>query len=213
MLPTTACSHARLSNRLESTFLLPSHDRDGVVAAFFSSLLETTMTPPDFLLLVVMILAQATAFADGGTVQLRTEAGPLVITVFSSPAPLSAGPVDISLLLQNRTGLEPVLDATVSLALRADTSGTEIRARPTREQAQNKLLYAAPVTLTESGKWRLAVTILRNGERTDATGTIDVAPAPEMAASYWGYIAFPPLMIVGFVVREWLLRRRLELRV
>src|SRR2546425_1814223 len=112
-----------------------------------SSLLETTMTPPDFLLLVVMILAQATAFADGGTVQLRKEAGPLVITVFSSPAPLSAGPVDISLLLQNRTGLEPVLDATVSLVLRADTSGTEIRARPTREQAQNKLLYAAPVTL------------------------------------------------------------------
>ena len=71
------------------------------------------------------------------------------------------------------------------------------RREPTREQAQNKLLYAAPVTLAESGKWQLAVTIFRNGERTDATGTIDVAPAPEMAASYWSYIAFPPLMIAA----------------
>jgi len=171
------------------------------------------MTLPKFLLPVVTILTQAFAFADGGTVQLHKEAGALVITVFSSPAPLSAGPVDISLLLQKRNGLEPVLDANISLLLRSDTSGTEIRARPTREQAQNKLLYAAPVTLAESGKWWLDISILRNGERTEATGTIDVAPASEMAASYWGYIAFAPLMIVFFVVREWLLRRRLELRV
>ena len=171
------------------------------------------MTPRKLLLPIVMTLAQATAFADGGTVQLRKEAGALVITVFSSPAPLSAGLVDISLLVQNRSGLEPVLDANVSLLLRADASGTEIQARPTREQAQNKLLYAAPVTLAESGRWQLAITILRNGERTEATGAIDVASAPEMAASYWSYIAFPPLAIVVFAVREWLLRRRLELRV
>jgi hypothetical protein len=166
------------------------------------------MTPAKLLLLVVMILAQATALADGGTVQLRKEAGAFVITVFTSPAPLSAGPVDISLLLQNRNGLEPVLDASVSMRLREDASSTEVQARPTREQAQNKLLYAAPVTLAESGRWQLAVTILRNGERTDATGTIDVASAPEMAASYWSYLAFPPLMIAAFVVRERLIRRK-----
>ena len=162
------------------------------------------------LVLVGTILAQTTAFADGGLVQLRMEAGALVITVFTSPAPRSAGPVDISLLVQNRNGLEPVLDANVSVLLRADASDAEIRLRPTREQARNKLLYAAPVTLAEPGKWQLAVTILRNGERTDATGTIDVAPAPEMAASYWSYIAFPPLVIMAFVVRERLIRRRLK---
>jgi hypothetical protein len=166
------------------------------------------MPPPKLFLPVVMILAQATALADGGTVQLREDVGAFVITVFTSPAPLSGGPVDISLLLQNRNGLEPVLDANVSLLLRGKASGSEISVRPTREQAQNKLLYAAPVTFTESGKWRLAITILRNGERTGATGTIDVAPAPEMAASYWSYVAFPPLMIAAFVVRERLIRRR-----
>jgi hypothetical protein len=166
------------------------------------------MANPKLLLPVAIMLAQASALADGGTVQLRQDAGLFVITVFTAPAPLSAGPVDISLLLQNRNGLEPVLDANVSLLLRANTSGSEIRARPTREQAQNKLLYAAPVTFAESGKWELDIAILKNGERTGATGTIDVAPAPEKAASYWSYIAFPPLMIVAFVVRERLIRRR-----
>ena len=126
---------------------------------------------------------QPTAIANGGTVQWREQAGSLLITVFTAPAPLSAGPGVISLLVQNRNGLEPALDANVSLLLRADASTAEIRARPTREQAQNKLLYTAPVTLAESGKWQLAVTILRNGERTDATGTIEVAPTPAMVAN------------------------------
>src|SRR6266853_1690135 len=145
------------------------------------------MNRSKFLLLAV-ILAQANVFADGGTVQLRKQVGEMVITVFTTPAPLSAGPVDISLLLQNRNGLEPVLDANVSLLLRSDASGAEIQARPTREQAQNKLLYAAPVTLVDPGNWQVTVTILRNGERTHATGAIDIAPTPVMEASYWGYI-------------------------
>jgi hypothetical protein len=166
-------------------------------------------------LVAVVALGQAvhqpTALADGGTVQWRNQAGSHLITVFTTPAPVSAGPGVISLLVQNRNGLEPVLDANVSLLLRSEASNAEIRVRPTREQAQNKLLYTAPVTLAASGKWQLAVTILRNGERTDATGTIDVAPTAAMVASYWGYLAFPPLMIVALVGHELLLRRRPEL--
>ena len=166
------------------------------------------MQPAKLLLTLVAILAPVRLFADGGTVQFRKEAGALLITVFTSPSPLSAGPADISLLLQKRNGLDPVLDADLSIRLRKDASDIEIQARPTRQQAQNKLLYAAPVTLSESGKWRLALTILRNGERTDATGTIDVAPAPEKAFSYWSYIAFPLLMIALFVIRERLISRK-----
>jgi hypothetical protein len=154
------------------------------------------------------ILAQAAAWADGGTVLLRQEAGDLVITVFASPSPLSVGPVDISLLIQDRNGLEPVLGVDVSLLLRNDDSGIELQARPTREQARNRLLYAAPVTFSEPGKWQMAVTVRRNGEETNAVGTLDVAPAPGKSASYAAYIAFPPVMIVLFVIRERLIRGR-----
>jgi hypothetical protein len=99
-----------------------------------------------------------------------------VITVFTSPAPLSAGPADISVLLQNRNGLDAVLDANVSLMLRAGCSDAESQAHSTQAQARNKLLYAAPVNLAEAGKWKIAVTVLRNCVCTDVTGTIDVGP-------------------------------------
>src|SRR5260370_477470 len=72
------------------------------------------------------------AFASGGTVHGRRRAGSLLITVSTTPAPLSAGPGVISLLVQTRNGLDPVLDANVSLLLRGDTSTAEIRAQPTR---------------------------------------------------------------------------------
>ena len=161
------------------------------------------------LLLAVMIFALPAAFADGGAVLLREKAGAFLITVFASPAPLSVGPADISLLVQKRAGLEPVLDAGVSLLLRAEASGAEVQSRPTREQARNKLLYAANLNLTEPGKWRLAIELLRNGERTKATGMIDVARTREMADSHWGLIGIPPLMIVLFAARErFILRRR-----
>jgi len=162
------------------------------------------------LLPAFVILAQATAWADGGTVQLRQEAADLVITVFTSPGPVSVGPVDISVLLQNREGLEPVLDAKVSLTLRTYDSGVELQARPTREQARNKLLYAAPVTFSKPGKWHIVVTVLQNGKETDTAGILEVAAAPDKAASYAGYIAFPPVMIGLFMVRQRLIRRRSE---
>jgi hypothetical protein len=156
----------------------------------------------------LLILAQAGAWADGGAVQLRKETGELVITVFASPSPLSVGPTDISLLLQNRDGLDPVLDANVLLLFRHDDSGIEFQARPTHQQAQNKLLYAAPVMFSKPGKWRITVTIRRNGQETNATGVFEVAAPHEKAVSYAGYFAFPPAMIVLFVIRERLIRRR-----
>jgi hypothetical protein len=160
------------------------------------------------LLAALVILAQATAWADGGTVQLHQEAGDFVITIFTSPSPLSVGPVDISVLLQNRDGLQPELDAKVSLVLRSEESGLELQARPTREQARNKLLYAGPVTLSEPGKWHIVVTVFQNGKEIDTAGILDVVAAPDKAPSYAGYIAFPPVMIGLFMVRELLIRRK-----
>ena len=160
------------------------------------------------LLPLLAILARVPVFADGGTVQLRKEAGDLVITLFTSTSPVSVGLVDISLLLQNRNGLDPVLDATVSLALRENTSNSEVRAPATREQARNKLLYAALVTFPTPGKWRIVITVVQHGRETNTSGTLDVEQAPGNATPYASYLAFPPAIIVLFVIRERLIRRR-----
>jgi hypothetical protein len=154
------------------------------------------------------VVIQTTAFAHGGTVQLRREAGDLSITVFTSPAPLSVGRADISVLVQNRKALEPILDADVWLFFHKEISNSDFQVHATRTQAQNKLLYAAPVIFSQSGKWHVGVVVSRNGRETGVGGTLDISTAPPRAAAYAGYITFPPAMIVLFVIRERLMSRK-----
>jgi hypothetical protein len=161
-----------------------------------------------FLIAAVAISLQVTVFAHSGTVQLRREAGGFAITVFTSPAPLSVGRADISVLIQAGAGLDPVLDSDVQLVLHSETSNVEFEAHPTRAQAQNKLLYAAPVIFSKPGKWHVGVVVSRNGQKTSAMGTLEVVPAGPRAVSYASYIAFPPVMVVLFVIRERLIYRR-----
>jgi hypothetical protein len=147
------------------------------------------------LLLSLLILAQVTASADGGALRFRKEAGGLVITVFASPSPLSVGPADISVLLQNRDGLAPVLDANVELILRDDASGIEFQAHPTRAQEPNSLLYSALVMFSKPGKWQIAVSAERNRKESFAAGILEVTPAQDRKVSYAGISALPPVMI------------------
>src|SRR5258706_7098552 len=68
-------------------------------------------------LLMTVVLAPLVVRADGGAVCLSKISGLFLVTVFASPEPLRAGPIDISILVQDaRTG-GIVLDATVDLEI------------------------------------------------------------------------------------------------
>jgi hypothetical protein len=162
-----------------------------------------------FLLPFLFALAEVSMMADGGAVQLREQAGDLVVTVFSSPGRLSVGPADISLLLQKKDGLDPVLDATVSLRFRDDASN-EFEARPSQGNARNKLMYAAPVTFTKAGKWQMSAIISRNGVRTETAAVLDVARDPGTTQTYAGFIVFPMAMTAFFMIREVLIRKKVQ---
>ncbi len=90
-------------------------------------------------LLALIIVIHSMALADGGKLQWRKQAGDLVVTLFAAPA-------EISVLLQNRESLAPVLDAEVSVAF---SSGAKLPL--THEQAMNRLLYASSTALPEPG--------------------------------------------------------------
>ena len=67
---------------------------------------------------VVLFLAR-TSRADGGAIQFQGDVGPFHVTVFTLPPILSAGPVDVTVLVQDRSKLSPLLDADVTLDLTA----------------------------------------------------------------------------------------------
>ncbi len=159
---------------------------------------------------VMSILFIATAWfeahADGGAVQFEKSAGPFVITVFTTPSPLRAGPVDISLMIQSRENQQPVLDCHALVQLHKE-GAMSIRSEATHEAAQNKLLYAAQVKVPEPGPWELEAAIKHGNDLINVAGEITVASSNPVLLIYWRSLALPPLFISLFAVNQWLKRR------
>ena len=180
------------------------------------------MKPALGLLLGLALLASVRpALADGGAVLSQQTSGPYRITLFGSPAPLRAGPADLSVMIQDAKTGEPVLDQSVSLKVRSTVdSSSEAWVPPccsmkvsdgllpaTHAAAQNKLLYAANVILPASGPHDFLVSVGgADGETIQAS--IDIQPPPAPLTAYWAYLAFPPLFIGVFAMNQRLRRRR-----
>ncbi len=139
--------------------------------------------------------------------QFRKEAGPFLVTLFSSPSPLRAGPADVSVLVESAQDRTPVLDASVSLRFRTE-NGEETTVAATHEQATNKLLYAALPTISEPGTCSVQVTVARGKERAVVTGNIQVLAGGPVVFHYWPYFAIVPCLVSLFILNQYLKARQ-----
>jgi hypothetical protein len=153
------------------------------------------------------VLGITGAHADGGTVQFTKSAGPFSITVFTTPSPLRAGPVDISLMIQSSDNQQPLLDCVSEVQLRKEGEVT-ISSEATRGTAQNKLFYAAQVRIPDSGVWDLNITIKRGDDLARVSGAITFGASSPVLLVYWRSLAIPPILISLFALNQWLKRRR-----
>ena len=131
---------------------------------------------------------------------MRRDAGPFLITVFT-PTPLRVGPVDLSVMIQNRENQEPVLDAQVLVQLQKKGTPTVSR-KATREQANNKLLYTALLSVPMEGLWNLKVIVRHGADSIGVTNPLTVEQAQSPLRSYWSYFAFPFLLIALFLIHQ-----------
>jgi hypothetical protein len=75
--------------------------------------------------------------------------------------------------------------------------------RATREQASNKLLYAALLKFNAAGDWRLHVTVSRGTGSANFDCVLPVASSAKLQG-LWPYLAFPPIAIIAFAMNQWL---------
>src|SRR5437773_2683588 len=107
-----------------------------------------------------LFLLPSVAAADGGTIRLSEQKGNYRITVFTSPTVLRAGPVDISVLVQEAATGEPASGVQVTIkAVWHGSPGVALHHPATKETATNKLYYAALFDLPEPGWYSLEVSI------------------------------------------------------
>lgn len=177
-------------------------------------------------------LLAASASADGGELLARRTVGELEVSVFAAPSPLAAGPIETSVLVQERASGRPLLDADVRLSFTlAEPAGDAAReadplacgpdgsplpvpaswsARATL--AGNRLFHEAVVELRRPGRWSLAVEVEHAGRRAHIDTELRVGPPPPRTASFWPQLAFPPLAIALYALNRVLRRRRALLR-
>ena len=158
------------------------------------------------LFIVVISMLGVDAHADGVAVRWRESAGAFTVTVFTSPDPIAAGPIDVSVLVQDRADGAPILDGLVTLRLASltDIGDPMLKATATHDAATNKLLYATWVDVG-AGKWALRVVIQRGDERSTLDVPLSVVPATTRLTEYWPHLLLPPLAILVFILLWWLL--------
>jgi hypothetical protein len=178
-----------------------------------------------FIFGVILFLAR-TSWADGGAIQFQGDAGPLHVTVFTLPPILSAGPVDITVLIQDRAKLDPLLDATVTLDLTAQDGNRMKKAAwsppacalnipsslsgiPAKlNHGENRLLYGALVQVPYSGAWNLKISILQHSKIESLSTMLRINPPVPPPLAYWHLFILPPLGVLGFVLNQSARRRR-----
>lgn len=162
------------------------------------------------LLLILLALVGSTeAMADGGVVRASGGEGPWRITLFSSPTPFRAGPIDLSILVQDPATDTAMLDAEVNLMLRPlEGQSTTMLVEATREQATNKLLYAALLDLPAAGSWQVDVAVQLGDDAGRLSTTVVAGEAVPAAWSFWGWLSIPLVAVLLFACNQWLVRTR-----
>jgi hypothetical protein len=151
----------------------------------------------------------AIARADGGTVRVCEERAGRRITVFTAPTSIRAGPLDVSVLVQDVASRKPLLDVPIVVSAYPITDPQRIISAPaTTDAATNKLLHAAQLNLPEAGTWRIEV--VTDGLPQESAIRFDVVVAPPappwLDMSLW--IGWPLLAIGLYAIHQGLVQRR-----
>jgi hypothetical protein len=142
------------------------------------------------------------AHADGGTLRVCNRSDHYQVAVFTSPTPLRAGPVDLSVLVQRALNGECVTDARAFVRLKSRGSGRVMQLPATADAATNKLFRAATFELPEPGWWDVEVAV--EGPYGPTLVTFDFwaeEPLPRWV-ELWPWFGWPALVVVLFGLHQ-----------
>src|SRR5215813_6855000 len=71
-----------------------------------------------YLVVFLSIMLGGSAFADGGVARISQRSGPFQVTIFTASPTVRAGPEDVSVLVQDHSTYQPLLNAKVWLSIR-----------------------------------------------------------------------------------------------
>lgn len=147
--------------------------------------------------------------ADGGTLRLSERQGGYRIAVFTAPTPFRAGPVDVSVFIQDATTRAPVADARVTVRAAPRGRPDEAFHQPaTTAAATNKLFRAAVFALPEPGWWEMEIVIEGTRGTARAAFSVEAAGPPPRWLTLLPWVSWPAVAILLFCIHQRLVRRK-----
>ena len=157
-----------------------------------------------YLLMLLILTLTGRALADGGRLRLREPAGPFIVTLFTTPDPLTPGRADFSVVVEQPNVQGVVGDADVTFMLTPlDGKGEPIMLNATHGQATTRFLQAANFTLPHEGLWRFAIHVQRGTESGECMGEFRVHPPNLITNEVAWQIAIVPLLVLLFLAHQW----------
>jgi hypothetical protein len=153
---------------------------------------------------VALLACAASASADGGRLRAHEDAGPFRVAIFTAPEPLTAGPADISVLVQDGDGGHTILHGEVTLEL-TGPDGSVASARAGRH-ARNRLFYGATLDL-QRGTWTVTARVRRGSAEGVTRASFEVGAAGARSFDPWPYLSIPPLAVVLYAANRGLRNR------
>jgi hypothetical protein len=164
---------------------------------------------PGIFLGVALLGAPSSAFGDGGTVRASAREHGLRVTVFTSPAAPRAGPLDVSVLVQDADTDQPLDGVQVRVRATSRRDPTRVIERQaTKDVASNKLLYAAVLDVPRAGWWEFRIRVEGHGEPAEVVFGLEVGEPLPGWVSWLGWVAWPVVAVVVFAIHRALVRRK-----
>ena len=139
--------------------------------------------------------------ADSGRLRSSKPAGPFLVTLFTMPEPLTPGPADFSVMVQDAASGQILSDAAVTLDL--DTSdGKALHVEAGHAAATNKLLQAAEFSIPSTGVWHVHLDISQANRHAACETEIVVQPGSRTSLLVWIFALFPVAAIALFVLHQ-----------
>jgi hypothetical protein len=157
------------------------------------------------LVAAALVVCGQSARADGGRLRFRKPAGPFIVTLFTTPDPLTHGPADFSVAVERVGQPGLVEDANVQLILTpASGQGQPLVLRATHAAATSKWLQAANFRLPARGAWNVTVLVRRGNQAGQCSGAVSVgaASAPHLT---WDVL---PVPLLAFLLLMHVRRKR-----
>jgi len=145
-----------------------------------------------------------------GRLVLSEQHDDLQISIFISPDPLRAGPIDVSVLLQNAETGQTLDDVEVNVRITShDEGGRVLHAVATREAATNKLMRAALVDLPSPGLWDVEMNYgADTNPRRQVRFTMEAGPPLAPWLTVWPWFCWPAAVVLLYGIHRWLVARK-----